>query len=404
MKPNSFMVFSKNTIPHSALLYSVMVSMFISTLGSYTVTAQAQSRYPITAAQKSQAQSIANGQGIPESNLLPKAPDRYTVKRHDTLWDISKLYLKSPWQWPLLWGMNTKQIVNPHLIYPGQVLVLTRLNGFAKLGFASGVDGLREDKLSPKVRSEPYITQPIASINLGTMRHFMTQPVIVEEDNLKQSGYVLSGSDERVFTAVGDSFYARNLPNSPDGRYQLYRPGKPLRNPDTGLIMAYEAHYVGDAVLERQGDPAKLKITNSVEELSQGDRIMPYTEDHHLNAVPHAPNKPIKAKVMSAYDGVVYAGSNMVISINQGKKSDLEVGHVLQLWRNGQTVVDKEATPAPKTFLEKFKNRNVTVRLPDEQYGQVIVFRVFENVAYALVAGTTEPVKVGDTLTEPSTD
>jgi LysM repeat protein len=402
MKSTHFLLQQK-TLYQSTLLWALMLSIATVTLGANT-TVIAQTRYTTTAAQKAQAQAVATSQGIPEANLLPKAPERYTVKRHDTLWDISKMYLKSPWQWPFLWGMNKTQIINPHLIYPGQVLVLTRSNGFARLGLADGTDGLPEDKLSPKIRSEPYVSEPIVSINLGAMRSFLSQPLIADETNLKKSGYVLSGTESRVFTGVGDSFYARNLANSPDGRYQLYRPGKPLRNPDTNEVMAYEAHYVGQAMMQREGDPAKLKITHSVEELSNGDRVMPYVSESNLNAVPHAPDTPIKARVMSSYDGVAYAGSNMIISINKGKNDGLEVGHVLQLWRTGQTMVDKEATPPSKTVWQQFNKKEATVRLPDETYGHVIVFRVFEKVAYALVAGTREPVKVGDTLTQPTAD
>jgi LysM repeat protein len=402
MKPTHFLLQQK-TLYQSTLLWALMLSIATVTLGVNTAV-MAQTRYTTTDAQKAQAQAVATSQGIPEANLLPKAPERYTVKRHDTLWDISKMYLKSPWQWPSLWGMNKTQIINPHLIYPGQVLVLTRSNGFARLGLAGGIDGLPEDKLSPKIRSEPYILEPIVSINLGAMRSFLSQPLIADEASLKKSGYVLSGTESRVFTGVGDSFYARNLANSPDGRYQLYRPGKPLRNPDTNAVVAYEAHYVGQAMMQREGDPAKLKITHSVEELSNGDRVMPYVSESNLNAVPHAPDTPIKARVMSSYDGVAYAGSNMIISINKGKNDGLEVGHVLQLWRTGQTMVDKDATPPSKTFWQQFNKKEATVRLPDETYGHVIVFRVFEKVAYALVAGTREPVKVGDTLTQPTAD
>jgi LysM repeat protein len=402
MKPTHFLLQQK-ALCQSPVLWALMLSIATVTLGVNT-TVIAQTRYTTTAAQKAQAQAVATSQGIPEANLLPKAPERYTVKRHDTLWDISKMYLKSPWQWPSLWGMNKTQIINPHLIYPGQVLVLIRSNGFARLGLAEGTDGLPEDKLSPKIRSEPYALEPIVSINLGAMPSFLSQPLIADEDSLKKSGYVLSGTDSRVFTGVGDSFYARNLANSPDGRYQLYRPGKPLRNPDTNAVMAYEAHYLGQAMIQREGDPAKLKITHSVEELSNGDRVIPYISEPILNAVPHAPEVPIKARVMSSYDGVAYAGSNMIVSINKGKSDGLEVGHVLQLWRTGQTIVDKEATPPSKTFWQQFKKKEVTVRLPDETYGHVIVFRVFEKVAYALVAGTREPVNVGDTLTHPTVD
>jgi LysM domain len=390
----------KNSV-NTPLALTITMAMLALSLSVSTRADAQSSRYVTTAAQKAQAQAVASSQGIPETALLPTAPERYTVKRHDTLWGISTLYLKSAWQWPSLWGMNTQQIANPHLIYPGQVLVLTRVNGRASLGLAGGEEGLAEYKLSPKVRSEPVMSDAISSINLGAMRNFLSQPLIVDEQGLKQSGYVLTGPESRVFTAVGDYFYARNLPQSTDGRYQLYRPGKPLRNPDTGVVMAYEAHYVGEADMERAGDPAKLKITLSKEELSNGDRITARVPEPMLNMPPHAPETPITARVMSSYNGVQYAGSNMIISINKGRSSSLEVGHVLELWRTGETIVDKEATPPPQTFWDKFKKRTVSVRLPDEKYGQVIVFRVFENVAYALVVGTTQPVSVGDTLTEP---
>ena len=79
--------------------------------------------YPITAAQKETARAVAQ-QGVPLSELAANAPERYTVKSGDTLWAISRLYLKSPWRWPELWGMNMEQVRNPHLIYPGQVLVV----------------------------------------------------------------------------------------------------------------------------------------------------------------------------------------------------------------------------------------------------------------------------------------
>src|SRR3954451_11485617 len=58
--------------------------------------------------------------------LKADAPDRYVIVPGDTLWGISTRYTDSPWRWPELWGMNREQIQNPHLIYPGMVLLLDR--------------------------------------------------------------------------------------------------------------------------------------------------------------------------------------------------------------------------------------------------------------------------------------
>ncbi len=391
---------------HRTVLVTLMCAVMV-------CSPAAQAQLVTTPAQRAEAAAIAQS-GIPESELIANAPERYTIKRGDTLWAISGLYLKTPWKWPALWGMNQDEIRNPHLIYPGQVLVLTRSGGLARLGLANGIEGIPEQKLlpnlpdqklSPRVRSEPLLPVAIASIDLGNLKHFLSQPLVVDEAGIQNSGYVLTGPESRVFSAKGDAFYARGLSSGNNGntgndsKYQLYRPGKPLRDPDTGLLIAYEAFYLGTAEVIKPGDPTQLKITESKEEIARGDRLIPYVREPELTATPRAPDKPIKARVMSSYNGVEYAGSNMVVTLNKGRSTGLEVGHVLAIWRTGDRVVDNEIQP--KGFWAKLKNEKTIVQLPDEQYGQVIVFRVFDKVAYALVVGTTQPVKVGDTVTQP---
>ena len=86
----------------------------------------------VTPAQKAIAAQVAQS-GVPLSELAPGAPESYTVKPGDTLWAISGLFLKSPWRWPELWGMNRDDIANPNRIFPGQVLRLEKKNGVATL-------------------------------------------------------------------------------------------------------------------------------------------------------------------------------------------------------------------------------------------------------------------------------
>src|SRR5215813_7653333 len=129
----------------------------VSGLGLAGGLAAQESRYPITTDQRRVADQVAQA-GVPLSALAPDAPDSYTVKRGDTLWDISKIFLTTPWRWPELWGMNRQQVANPHLIYPGQMLVLVKGAGRAQLKFAdgstNGMPGTPGDvvRMSPRVR------------------------------------------------------------------------------------------------------------------------------------------------------------------------------------------------------------------------------------------------------------
>jgi nucleoid-associated protein YgaU len=104
----------------------------LAAIGATTATSASAQNYPITPQQRATAQQIAQT-GVPVSELAPNAPDEYTVKPRDTLWAISRLYLRSPWRWPELWGMNISEISNPHRIYPGQVLYLDKTGGRARL-------------------------------------------------------------------------------------------------------------------------------------------------------------------------------------------------------------------------------------------------------------------------------
>ena len=349
------------------------------------------------------------------TDLAPNAPAQHVVKKGDTLWDISGLFLKSPWKWPALWGMNKDMVKNPHLIYPGQILVLTKDGNRVRLGFADGKGGVSFDpngkllpgqlpngdfKLSPTARSEPLTLNPITAISLKDAQQFLVQPLVLDVETLAGSGYVLSTPESRVYAAKGDTLYARGLAaDNQEPRFQIYRPSRPLKDPKTGKTVAFEAYFVGTAEIVKNGDPATLKILTSKEEIEKNDRLLPMQREPSLNFAPRAPDKPIDTYVLSSYNGVQHAGNNMVVTLAAGRKDGLELGHVLTAWRLGDTVRDDQAEV--KEGFGKFMREKVRVKLPDEKQGDLIVFRVFENISYALILRANQAVQLGDRVTQP---
>jgi hypothetical protein len=97
---------------------------------------------------------------------------------------------------------------------------------------------------------------------------------------------------------------------------------------------------------------------------------------------------------MSIHADTSQAAQSQVVTVNKGSIDGLDVGSVLQLYHFGKTVPD----PASKGFLGMFRTR---LKLPDEQFGTLFIFRVFGRVSYGLIMQATAPVQVGDVANSP---
>jgi hypothetical protein len=360
--------------------------------------------YPVTEAQRSTAKQVASN-GVALSELAPNAPDSYTVKRGDTLWDISKVFLRSPWRWPELWGMNLQQIANPHLIYPGEVLVLVKGDGRARLqmGKQGGAGGGAEGdtvKLSPRARASGLGLGPIASVPMHLIQPFLTDAVVLDKNELDGAPRIVAGLDGRSLYGRGDTAYVRgNLVDKRDWR--VFRAAKPVIDPDNGDVLGYEAAYVGAAEYIRRGDtrvgpegteeivPATFTLTAMRQEAGVGDRLATAEPRDESPFPPHVPANPIFGRIASLYGDGLSAGQNQIVALNRGKQDGLERGHVLALLRDGDRLVDREDP------------QRAMLKLPDERHGYLFVFRVFNRVSYALILSAQTAVRVGDHFVQP---
>lgn len=319
-------------------------------------------------------------QAAPE--LRSNHPERYTVVKGDTLWDISARFLNNPWYWPEIWHANP-QVSNPHLIYPGDVLALVYIDGEARVTkvTSSGVT-----RLSPKVRSEPIDT-PIPAIPLDAINGFLSDTRVVDEALLDQAPYVLEGEDGRIITGAGDRVYARG--EKPADKVGIFRRSRAFSDPETGEFLGLEARSIArGTVTAENGDVLTLRLTRSSEEVRIGDRLL-LQEDRRINTsfMPSSPDQQIEGQMISVEDGVNQIGQYNVVAINRGTREGLEPGNVLAVFKSGNLVRD------PVT--------NETIELPSERAGLLMVFQAYEKVSYGLVLQATRPLTLGDKVRNP---
>jgi hypothetical protein len=338
----------------------------------------------------------------PHCSFRPNAPDQHVVVKRDTLWDISGKFLEHPWCWPEVWGMNRDEIRNPHWIYPGQIIYFDRAHGrltLTKPGTLDADAGLPPvTKLSPQIRTEELERGAISSIPSSAIEPFLTQPLVIEPGELNAAPRIAAAPETRVYLAEGDRIYVRGALNGATS-FQVFRPGKPLVDPDTGKVVAHEAAYVGSAKLVKEAGPGvdvhSFVVTSSVQEMGVGDRLLPTPPMPLRNYVPHAPARPVTARIMAMASESNYASQSQVVTVNRGALDGLDVGSVLQLYHLGKTIQDPGGS---KGFLGFGKS---TMRMPDEQFGELFIFRVFGHVSYGLVMQVTLPVEIGDVAKSP---
>ena len=401
--------------------------------------------HPITTQQRAAAKAVAE-QGVAISELAPNAPDEYVVKRGDTLWGISAKFLRNPWRWPALWGMNMAQIRNPHLIYPGQRLWLEKANGRARLRMGQGAEGgaLQTVRVTPRNRIEALDATPIPTLPPHLIEPFLAQPLVLDDDALNSAPRIVATQENRVLVNTGDRAYARGPKGDPlmidaetPESYRVFREATPLKDPETGKILGYEGQYIGQVKLvrgegseevpnppeqpittvpdagkeqywpepnpaprksswffERKDDlavPATVDVLRTISEIRPGDRMVPEPETEMRTYTPHAPVQLIDARVIGVYgEAVAMVGQNQIASINRGARDGMEPGQVVALVSTGRKTRD----------LTREGNRE-TIKLPDERNGLAMVFKVYEKVSYILVMQINDGVKPGDRIINP---
>jgi len=343
-------------------------------------------------------------------------PDSYVVRRGDTLWDISAKFLSKPWLWPEIWQANP-QVRNPHLIYPGDVLNLSFING-----------------------NEPWVTlrpgvhresDAVTAIPLADLGMFLKEMRVMDAAAVSSAPYVVGLEEARLRGAVGQNLYVRGLQGEPGQRWAIVRPSHEFRafdddadasivadpldsnaamvdapwNEDSrnnghwgrGKSLGVEVNVIGTAETLRMGDPSTLLLLDSTREIRSGDRIMPVDDKpYDPSFFPHPPKAvPATAKVIGLVDALHAVGSRQVVALSVGSADGIDNGTTFAMYEPGETIHDDVASDSWRRGVGK------KVTLPDEYVGHVMVFRTFDRVSYGLVMDGLRPVHINARLRAP---
>jgi hypothetical protein len=398
MEHPSIMSLSKNSLKLSLGLTTIALAASIAGCGSdpspYGGAAPAQRTSTASRASTSMnAGAASQTRHEPNLVLVEEAPsrvrlaeghpDEYTVQDGDTLWDIAETFLRDPWYWPEVWYVNP-QIENPHLIFPGDLLSLVYIDGQPRITTTMRGNTYR---LSPQARSTP-LSKAITSIPYEQISSFLSKGLVLEKGQVDSMPYIVSTRGDHMMAAAGNEIYIRGgAPTQLGTRYSVVHIGDELVDPDDNKVIGFQGIYVGEGMMARGGDPATVALTDTTREALNGDRLLPETVDIPLNFFPKAPDNLVDGRIISVVDGVSMIGQYQVIVMNRGARNGLAPGDILTVFQAGEIVDDRVG--------------GGKVKLPDEEAGTVMVFKVYDRIGYALVMEAETPIHVLDAVRNP---
>lgn len=344
------------------------------------------------------AQMDSSEQKLSAIRIKTSHPHQYVVKKGDTLWDISSQFLRDPWFWPEIWHKN-RQVENPHLIYPGDVLTLIYVDGQPQIAVneqpstrttQTSDQPLRVVKLSPSIRKQG-LDASVVTIPGDAIRQFLTKPRVVTKEELDSAPYILASDDNHLIMGQDNTIYIRGELDKERVRFTVFRPGEELIDPESQEVFGYEAIYAGEAHIKEYGDPAIGMLTSTEREVLIGDRLLPVDKSKIDNLYyPRAPDRDVKGQIISLFDALFGIAKFQVAVINRGTRDGLEVGHLLETQTAGDTVKDR--------FSLKERG-NIT--LPDKRSGLMMVFLTFDKVSYGLIIESTLVISNHDVVVTP---
>ncbi|MFO7964359.1 MAG: LysM domain-containing protein [Desulfobacterales bacterium] len=282
----------------------------------------------------------------------------YTVKKGDTLWDLSERFADSPWLWPDLWKENS-QLPNPHWIYPGN-----RIRLYHK-------EWTKVMDLPTPEKPEPvyFLYRNIDLVGF------------IREKAVSPSAVIFKVKGDHKMLSKGDLVYLRKEKTgdfSPGRRFVVYRTFDSEINRKTGEPYGIQ-HYITGLV----------EITKEKSDFAVGTIVFSpkpiYIEDKLMPLVPRSEQIPvvdstlgIQGNLISSEEHSEIFGDYTIAFVDKGVADGIQTGQIYQIYQQ------EEASLHPKTVE--------TVKLPPYVTGELLVLRTEEHTSTVIITGATEPL------------
>ncbi|HTO05624.1 MAG TPA: LysM peptidoglycan-binding domain-containing protein [Myxococcota bacterium] len=330
----------------------------------------------------------------------------YKVQKGDTLWAISQKYLGTPWIWPSVWKENESKVVNPHRIYPGELIWISagsmrtltpeeaaRLAAASQAAPAEAAPAA-ELPAAPAPGPAPQAgeeSDPFASLDAADVTGEVKVDVptlqgvsFVTANELKASGAVMGNHDENIWMAQGQ----RTILSVGEGQghvgdaFTVFRVRRELRHPQTGLTLGYFVQVLGKAeITQLYPETSWAKIITSYAEIQPGDRVLPFVEEPAAITEVRS-GEAVRGTIVAFQPYRQRTGAGDFVILDAGTKQGMVAGRRLVVFRPSKEVRD----PLTKDML----------MVPDDVIGDLFVVKASEGTSLALVTKSERDLHVGD--------
>ncbi|MDJ0819785.1 MAG: LysM domain-containing protein [Desulfobacterales bacterium] len=319
----------------------------------------------------------------------------YTVQKGDTLWDLSRKFSDTPWQWPDMWKEN-EQIANPHRIYPGERIRLYRRRGAAagETGESHETGKSRETGESGESHESDVKQEVTDKPKLEGRLHYDYTAIdrigFIRKEPVLSRGTIFKVEGQKAMISSGDLVYIKpraNFSLTPGDRYTLYRTLKPILDIKTNQFIGIQ-HYLTGAVeiVLKRPEFVLGRIVAAYRPIKVGDLMMPYHRRVPQIAI-HPSPEGLEGTIIDSEEHEGIFGENAIAFIDKGRSSGVETGQFYWIFKQEKYRIDPDDKNA--------------VTLTPVVLGELLVLHTENTTSTVMITDSRQAIQAGARIIAP---